>query len=400
MNTSIVKRLIAALGVTMFGIFPGFSTLHAQTKGVIKIATQSPLSGEQAALGEGIKLGAQLAVEKLKGPIEKLGFKVEFAPYDDQAKPEVGTANARSAKADEAILAIIGHFNSGVAIPSSEVYKEVNLVMISPSNTNPLITDRNYPNVNRVCGRDDVQGMVGAEFARGLKIRNAYVIHDKTIYGQGVAEFFRDTAKKQGIEILGFEGTEEKANFDSILTPIKARNPELIYFGGIYNQAGVFFKQAREKGIKAKFMGPDGLDSPELVRIAGRSVVGMYYTTVAGPASVYPEAKKFISDYKARFKQDPTPFAAQAYDSAAIALSGIEAAIKVAGGKRPSRAQVSEAVRRVKYKGITGAIEFDEKGDAKKAKYFVIPVSSEDPAKWNDNKPVKTLEIPAPPLKK
>ena len=388
--------LTAALIGFSFGPLP----IGAQTKGVIKIATQSPLSGDQAALGEGLKLGAQLAVEKLKGPLEKLGFKVELVPFDDQAKPDVGVANAKSALADESILAVIGHFNSGVAIPSSEVYKEANLVMISPSNTNPLITDRNLLNVNRVCGRDDVQGAVGAEFAKSLKVKNAYVVHDKTTYGQGVAEFFRDTAKKLGIEILGFEGTEEKANFDSILTPIKARNPDLIYFGGIFSQAGTFFKQAREKGIRAKFMGPDGLDSPELAKIGGKAVVGMHYTTVAGPASVYPEAKKFIADFKERFKHDPTPFAAQSYDSTAIALLGIEAAIKGAGGKKPARLQVAQAVRKVKYKGITGVIEFDEKGDPKKAKYFIILIASENPEKWNDNKPVKTLEIAAPPLKK
>ena len=393
-------RLLLAAAIILVGVPFDLLPAGAQTKGVIKIATQSPLSGEQAALGEGIKLGAQLAVEKLRGPLEKLGFKVEFTPYDDQAKPDVGVANAKNAIADPAILAIIGHFNSGVAKPSSEVYKDGNLVMVSPSNTAPEITDRNFPNVNRVCGRDDVQGAVGAEFAKSLKVKNAYVIHDKTIYGQGVAEFFRDTAKKLGIEILGFEGTEEKANFDSILTPIKARNPELIYFGWIFNQAGVFFKQAREKGIKAKFLGPDGLDSSELAKIGGKAVVGMYYTTVAGPAAVYPEAKKFIADFKERFRQDPVPFAAQAYDSTAIALLGIEAAVKVAGGNKPTRLQVTQAVRKVKYKGITGAIEFDEKGDPKKAKYFVLEIVSDNPEKWNDNKLVKTLEIAAPPLKK
>src|SRR3972149_4241351 len=323
-------------------------------KGTIKIATQSPLSGGQAALGEGIKNGAQLAIEKLKGPIEKLGFKGALVPYDDQAKPDVGVSNAKNIIADKEILVVVGHLNSGVAIPSSEVYKEVTLAMVSPANTNPTVTDRNYLNVNRVCGRDDVQGAVGAEFAKSLKVKNAYVIHDKTTYGQGVAEFFRDTAKKLGIEILGFQGTGEKANFDSILTLIKARNPDLIYFGGIFSQAGTFFKQAREKGIRAKFMGPDGLDSPELAKIGGKAVVGMHYTTVAGPASVYPQAKKFIADFKERFKHDPVPFAAQAYDSTAIALLGIEAAVKVAGGNKPTRLQVTQAVRKVKYKGITG----------------------------------------------
>ena len=376
------------------------AVLAGQAKGTIKIATQSPLSGEMSAVGEGMKLGTQLAIEQLKGPVEKLGFKVELVPFDDQGKPDVGVANARNMITDKEILAVIGHYNSGVAIPSSEVYKEASLVEISPANTNPLITDRNLPNVNRVCGRDDVQGAVGAEFAKSLKIKSAYVIHDKTTYGQSVAEFFRDGAKKLGIEILGFEGTEERSNFDPILTPAKAKNPDLIYFGGIYSQAAPLFKQAREKGIKAKFLGPDGLDSSDLTKIGGKTVVGMNYTTVAGPVTVYPKAKEFAKAYKEKFKKDPEPFGAQSYDSTAIALKAIEAAIKDAGGKMPSREAVSAAVRKTKHTGLTGNIEFDEKGDPKKALYFIMQVVSEDPAKWNDNKEVKRLEIAAPPLKK
>ncbi len=372
----------------------------AQAKGTIKIATQSPLSGGQAVLGEGIKLGTQLAVEKLKGPIEKLGFKVELVPYDDQAKPDVGVANAKNIIADKDILLVVGHLNSGVAIPSSEVYKEVTLAMVSPANTNPLVTDRNYLNVNRVCGRDDIQGAVGAEFANSLKVKSTFVIHDKTPYGQGVADFYRDRANERRIKILGFEGTEEKANFDPIITPMAAKKPDLVYFGGIYDQAAVLFKQAREKGMKAKFLGPDGMDSSDLVKIGGKAIVGMHYTTVAGPTSVYPKAKDFAEEYKKKFGKNAEPFSAQAYDSAAIGLKAIEAAIKEAGGKMPTREAVAKAVRKVKYTGLTGTIEFDEKGDPKKAKYFVLEVVSDNPEKWNDNKLVKTLEIETVPLKK
>ena len=284
-------------------------------KGTIKIATQSPLSGGQAALGEGIKLGAQLAIEKFKGALEKQGFKVELVPFDDQAKPDVGVANAKNIIADKDILAIIGHLNSGVAIPSSEVYKEVSLAMISPANTNPVVTDRGYPNVNRVCGRDDVQGVVGSEFAHAtMKAKTVYIIHDKTPYGQGVAEFFKADAEKKGLKIVGFEGTEEKSNFDPIVTPMKAKNPDVIYFGGIYDQAAPFFKQAREKGVKGKFFGPDGMDSSDLTKIAGKAVVGMYYTSAAGPASELPEAKAFVDEFKKKFGKNPEPYAAEAYD--------------------------------------------------------------------------------------
>src|SRR6266581_2906578 len=377
-----VHLTLALLAVLGLVALPAASNLEAQgSKGTIKIATQSPLSGGQAALGEGIKLGAQLAVEKFKGNLEKMGYKVALVPY-----------------ADQAILAVIGHLNSGVAIPSSEVYKEVSLVMISPANTNPVVTDRGYLNVNRVCGRDDVQGVVGSEFAHAtMKAKSVYVIHDKTQYGQGVAEFFKTDAEKKGIKVLGFEGTEEKSNFDPIITPIKAKNPDVIYFGGIYDQAAPFFKQAREKGVKGKFFGPDGMDSSDLTKIAGKAVVGMYYTSAAGPASELPRAKAFVDEFKKKFGKNPEPYAAEAYDAATIALKAIEAAAK--GGKAPGREDVATAVRKVKHNGITGDIEFDGKGDRKKALYFVLQVVSDDPAKWGDNKIVKQLTI-APPEKK
>jgi len=392
-------RLVIASLVALALVLPGASLADAQSKGTIKIATQSPLSGGQAALGEGIKLGAQLAIEKFKGPLEKAGFKVELVPFDDQAKPDVGVANAKNVISDKDIMVVIGHLNSGVAIPSSEVYREANLAMISPANTNPTITDRGYPNIFRVCGRDDVQGVVGSEFAAGtLKAKSVYIIHDKTTYGQGVAEFFKADVEKKGIKVLGYEGTEEKSNFDPIITPMKAKNPDLVYFGGIYEQAGPFFKQAREKGVKAKFMGPDGMDSSDLTKIAGKTVVGMNYTSVAGPVSVYPKAKQFAEEYKKKFGKNPEPFAAQAYDSTAIAIKALEAVTK--GGKAPTRDAVTAAIRDVRYSGITGSVEFNANGDPKTALYFVLQVASDDPQKWGDNKEVKRLTIAAPAAKK
>ena len=395
--TAKMLRIVPALFLVIaVGMIAAPMSGDAQGKGTIKIATQSPLSGGQAALGEGIKLGAQLAVDKMKGPLEKMGYKVELVPFDDQAKPDVGVANAKNIIADKDIMAVIGHLNSGVAIPSSEVYKEVTVAMISPANTNPTVTDRNLPNVNRVCGRDDVQGVVGSEFAKGQNAKSVYVIHDKTAYGQGIADFFKADAEKKGIKVIGFEGTEEKSNFDPILTPVKAKNPDLIYFGGIYDQGAPFFKQAREKGLKAKFMGPDGMDSSDLTKIAGKAVVGMYYTSAAGPASALPKAKSFVDEFKGKFGKNPEPYAAEAYDATAIALKAIEAAAK--GGKL-TREDVSAQVRKVKHSGITGDVEFDGKGDRKKALYFVLQVASDDPGKWGDNKIVKQLTI-APPAEK
>jgi branched-chain amino acid transport system substrate-binding protein len=390
----LVITSIAALAL----VFQVTSVADAQSKGTIKIATQSPLSGGQSALGEGIKLGTQLAIEKFKGNLEKAGYKVDLVPFDDQAKPDVGVANAKNIIADKDIMVIIGHLNSGVAIPSSEVYKEVNLAMISPANTNEKITDRGYPNVNRVCGRDDVQGPVGGEFAAGtLKAKTVYIVHDKTTYGQGVAEAFKADLEKKGVKIVGFEGTEEKSNFDPILTPIKAKNPDLIYFGGIYDQGAPFFKQAREKGLKAKFLGPDGMDSSDMVKIAGKAAIGMYYTTAAAPASS-PQAKQFGEEFKKKFGKNPEPYAAEAYVATAIAIKALETV--TSGGKAATRDAVTGAIRKVKFTGMTGTIEFDEKGDPKKASYYVMQITSDNPEKWAENKEAKRLAIAAPAAKK
>jgi len=366
----------------------------------IKIATQSPLSGDQSVVGVDIKRGAELALEQLGGPLADMGFKVELAPFDDQANPDTGVANAKRIVADPAILAVVGHYNSGVQIPSSEVYHASGLANVSPANTNPKVTTRGYLEVNRIVGRDDVQGVVGADFAKEEGVKRVFVVHDKTAYGQGIAEFFKQKCEENGIKVLGFEGTEEKANFDALLSPVVAGNPDMIYFGGMAFQAAVLFKQARERGYEGIFMSDDGFDSSDAAKIAGETLIsggGTYYSTVSGPASVYAGTKKFIEDFKAKYNADPQPFAAQGYDSMAICLKAIEDAAKANNNEVPSREAVAKAIRALKdFQGITGKFTFNAIGDPEKALYFVIQVKDADAAKWSMNKVVQTLEI-APP---
>jgi branched-chain amino acid transport system substrate-binding protein len=375
----------------------GASFVQAQDM-VIKIASQSPLSGGQSVLGTGLRNGTELAIEQLGGNLRDMGFDLQYVPFDDQATPDVGVANAQQIVADPAILALIGHFNSGVAIPSSEVYDANNLVMVSPANTNPTVTDRGLATVNRVVGRDDLQGPTGAQFAASLEgVSSVYILHDTTAYGQGVAEFFRQEAERQGLTVLGFEGTEERANFDGILQPILAQAPDVIYMGGIYDQFGILAAQARAAGFAGQFMGPDGMDSPDYAELAGDAAVGTYYTSVAGPASLYPNAAQFIEDYTAAYGEPPTPFAAQAYDATGIALAAIERAIAANDGAVPTREAVAAEVRATEnYEGITGTITFDDNGDPETSNYYVLQVSSADPAEWNNNAVISTIEIPSP----
>ncbi|MCB9110750.1 MAG: branched-chain amino acid ABC transporter substrate-binding protein [Anaerolineales bacterium] len=370
-----------------------------ESMGTIKIATQSPLSGGQSLLGVAIKNGAELALEQLGGDLRGMGYDVQLAPYDDQATPDVGVANAKNIVADPDILCGVGHLNSGVMIPSSEEYHTANLAFVSPANTNPVVTTRGYAEVNRVVGRDDVQAPAAESFAfNTLGAKSVYIIHDKTAYGQGVAEFFRGAAEADGLTVVAFEGTEETANFDAIVTPLVAAQPDVVFFAGIYNQAGVFFKQARDAGFEGTFMGTDGMDASDLADIAGDALTtggGMYYTTVAGPASAYPAAAQFASDFEAKFGAPPEPFAAQAYDSMHVCLLAIQAAAEAAGGM-PTRQQVAEAVRQVTLDGLTGSIAFDDIGDLPTAQYFILKVNAATKDDWGKNEIVDILEVASP----
>jgi branched-chain amino acid transport system substrate-binding protein len=367
--------------------------------GTIKIATQSPLSGGQSLLGTALKQGAELALEQLAGDLVGMGYDVQLAPYDDQATPDVGVANAKNIVADSEILCGVGHLNSGVMIPSSEEYHTAGLAFVSPANTNPVVTTRGYLEVNRIVGRDDVQAPVAEQYAfETLGAQSVYIIHDKTAYGQGVAEFFRAAADEDGMAVLGFEGTEETANFDAIITPLIAAAPDVVFFSGIYNQAGVFFKQAREAGYEGTFLGTDGMDASDLADLAGDALTsggGMAYTSVAGPASAYPAAAQFAADYEAKFGAPPEPFAAQAYDAMGVCLTAIANAGEAAGGT-PTRTQVAEAIRALTYEGITGTLSFDDIGDLPVAQYFIIKVNATSAAEWSTNEIVGQFGLPSP----
>lgn len=385
-----MKKTLVAVGVLALG-------LAAAQSNVIKIATQSPLSGGQAALGDQIRLGAQLAIEEAQARFQQLGFRLELAPYDDQANPDTGVANANRIINDADILGVVGHLNSGVAIPASEVYARVNLAMVSPANTNPRVTDRNLSNVNRICGRDDVQGPAGANFAfQDLKLTSAFVLHDKTAYGQGLAENFQKRFIELGGRVLGFVGTEEKSNFASLILQIQAARPQLIYFGGIYDQIGPFAKQLRERGITTPIMGGDGLDSGEYERLAGTAAArNTYFTTVAGPVSQFPRAAQFVNTFRTKFNKAAEGFAIYSYDSANVLIRAIESSIRANSNRKPTRQAVAAAVRQVDFEGLTGRIRFDSKGDIQVADYFVLHMET---GVFAQAKLLKSVAVPAPAL--
>lgn len=370
-----IKKLVPAVLVVAGALL--IQSASAQSLKVIKVATLSPLSGPQSSLGEALKLGAELALNEEKAAFKAMGFDLQLAPNDDQATPDVGAAAARRISSDKEILAVMGTLNSGVAIPASEILKDADVAMVSPANTNVRVTDRGLANMNRICARDDAQGPAGANFLMtNLKAKKVYVLNDKTAYGQGLSAEVEKTLKAKGIAIVGSEGTEEKANFQPLITKIRALNPDAIYFGGIYDQIGVFAKQLRQAGINIPVMGGDGLDSGELLRIAGDGAKNIYFTTVAAPASEFNTAKNMISRYKKAFDKDAEGFSVMAYDSMKVILKGVRTAM---GNSKdvPSRKMVMDAIRKTNYNGLTGNIQFNSVGDRLKAKLFVVQVGND-----------------------
>lgn len=342
----------------------------------VKIATLSPLSGGQSDLGLQIKNGVQQAVNEFRPQFRALGMDLSLLPFDDQADPATGTAAARKIAADKSILAVVGALNSGVSIPASEALKASHVAMVSSSNTANNITDRGLSNMNRIVPRDDAQGPAGANFLKGtLKAKKVYLLNDKTAYGEGLAREVEKALKAGGVQVVANEGTEEKSDFSSIVSKIKLQKPDAIYFGGVYNQIGVFAKQLREAGVTTPLVGGDGLDSAEFVTIAGKGADNIYYTTGAAPVDALPAAKTFAANYRKNFGKPAQGFAVFAYDAAKVTLQGILNATAANGKKVPSRAQVEAAIRKGTFKGLlSGTVSFNSVGDRQSSTLYVMNV--------------------------
>lgn len=366
----------AALSVS-FLLTLALGNAHALT--TIKIASISPLSGSSSNQGLQIKNGTQLAINDMKAQFAKAGLAVTLVAYDDQADPATGTAAARRAAADKSVLAIVGTLNSGVAIPASEVIAPSHLAMVSPVNTNPKVTDRGLKNMNRVCARDDAQGPAGGDFVvNTLKAKKVYVLNDKTPYGQGLADEAEKEMKSKGVTIVQSEGIDsQERDFTAIITKIQTLKPDVIYFGGLYGQAGPLAKQLRDKGIQIPLIGGDAYDSEDLIKLAGSGATNIYFTTVAPPVEDFPAAKTAAANFQKTFGSDLQGYGVMSYDAAKVVLEGILNAYKAAGNKVPTRAQVETSIRSGSYPDLlTGAVKFDKNGDRTAAKMYVIAVKN------------------------
>lgn len=340
----------------------------------ILIATQTPLSGSQSAVGDAIKSGAELALEHQKEEFKQLGFDLQLFPQDDQGDPKQGVSNAEMLVSNPDVLGVVGHYNTGVAIPSSVKYEQGKLVMVGPANTGVKLTEEGKKTVHRICARDDQEGPMAAQYSqKKLGIKTAFIIHDKTAYGQGLADQVKAQYEKDGVQILGYEGiTPGEKDYSAVIYRAVTQNPELIFFGGLYPEGGLLVKQAREKNYQGIFMGGAGLDSSDFVKIAGPAAEGVVFSSAAGDVTQTEEGKKWAQEYEKKIGKNPETFSVYGYDAMGVVLNGIKEAIKANGGKKPSREQVLAAVHKTTdFQGMFTKVTFDDKGDNKLANVFM-----------------------------
>jgi branched-chain amino acid transport system substrate-binding protein len=334
---------------------------------VVKIGHVAPTSGSIAHLGKDNENGARMAIEELNAKGVTIGgrkAKFELLVEDDAGDPKQGTAAAQKL-VDAKVNGVIGHLNSGTSIPASKLYSDAGIPQISPSATNPRYTRQGYKTTFRVVA-DDVHlgGTLGKYAVTQLKGKSIAIIDDRTAYGQGVADEFEKAVKASNGKVVGREFTNDKAtDFTAILTTLKGKKPDVVFFGGMDAVAGPMMRQMKQLGIEAKFMGGDGICSGELPKLAaGAMADGQVVCAEAG--GVEGAGKKSMDDFYAAFKKkfnaDVQVYAPYVYD----AVNVMVAAMVKAGSADPAK-YLPVLAKTEGYKGVTGTISFDNKGDVK-----------------------------------
>jgi branched-chain amino acid transport system substrate-binding protein len=336
---------------------------------VVKIGHVGPTSGGIAHLGKDNENGARMAIDELNAKGVTIGgkkVKFELLAEDDAGDPKQGTAAAQKL-VDSKVNGVIGHLNSGTTIPASKIYSDNGIPQISPSATNPKYTRNGYKTAFRVVA-DDVHlgGTLGKYAVTQIKGKSIAVIDDRTAYGQGVADEFEKGVKAAGGKTVGREFTNDKAtDFTAILTSLKAKKPDVVFFGGMDAVAGPMLRQMKQLGIDAKFMGGDGICSGELPKLAaGTMGDGQVVCAEAGgidpkDAAASKAMVDFRTKFKAKFNADVQIYAPYVYD----AVNTMVAAMVKAGSAEP--AKYLPVLAKIEHKGVTGNIAFDAKGDIK-----------------------------------
>ncbi|MDE2080075.1 MAG: branched-chain amino acid ABC transporter substrate-binding protein [Burkholderiales bacterium] len=334
---------------------------------VVKIGHVAPTSGPQADLGKDNENGARMAIDELNAKGVMIGGKKArfvLLAEDDAADPKQGTAAAQKL-VDEGVNGVIGHLNSGTSIPASRIYSDAGIPQISPSSTSPKYTHQGYKTTFRVVANDmQLGGTLGRYAYNQLKGRSVAVIDDRSAYGQGVADEFAKGLETSGGKVVARQYTNDKAtDFTAILTAIKAKNPDIIFYGGMDAQAGPMLRQMKQLGIHAKLVGGDGICTARLPELAAGSMAdGQVICAEAG--GVDPAGRKALEDFKAAYKKkfgtDVQIYAPYVYD----AVNVMVAAMVKAGSADPAK-YLPVLAKTTDYKGVTGTISFDPFGDIK-----------------------------------
>jgi len=357
-----LNAVLGALALTIAG------SVSAQE--VVKIGHVGPTSGTIAHLGKDNENGARMAIDDLNAKGVTIGgkkVKLELLAEDDAGDPKQGTSAAQKL-VDSKVQGVVGHLNSGTSIPASKIYSDAGIPQISPSATNPKYTRQGFKTTFRVVADDmALGGTLGRYAVTTLKGKSIAVIDDRTAYGQGVADEFEKGVASTGGKTVGREFTNDKAtDFTAILTNLKAKKPDIIFFGGMDAVAGPMIRQMKQLGIKAKFMGGDGICSGELPKLAGGALEDdqVVCAEAGGIDEKDTAALKAMSDFKAKFKAkfntDVQIYSPYVYDSVNLLVTAMEKA----GSSDPAK-YLPVLAKTSGYKGVTGVISFDEKGDIK-----------------------------------
>ena len=349
------KLCIAAVVAGMGGV------AMAQEQ-VIRIGHIGPVSGPQANFGKDNENGVRMAIDDLNAKGVMIGgqkAKFELLAEDDAADPIQGTAVAQKL-VDAKVAGVIGHLNSGTTIPASKLYSDAGIPQISGSATNPKYTQQGFKTAFRVMANDVQQGKALGEFAAKQGVKTVAVVDDRTAYGQGLADEFKKAAEAAGIKIVATEYTNDKAtDFKAILTKIKSTKPDLVFYGGMDAQGGPMAKQMAELGIKAKFLGGDGVCTPEFMKLGGAATDGHFCSLPGVPLEKLAKGPEFKDKFNKKFGMEIQLYAPYVYDAVMVVADSMKRADSV------DPAKYLPAVGQTKYDGVTAAIAFDEFGDLK-----------------------------------
>jgi branched-chain amino acid transport system substrate-binding protein len=360
---SVSSLLLATFVLAMAGCEKSAtSDQSASGELVVRIGASAPLTGPQAHLGKDNENGTRMAIDdaNAKGIVIG-GRKVHFELFseDDQADPKNATIVAQKL-VDDKVSGVIGHLNSGTSIPAAKIYSDNGIPQISPSATAVAYTAQGFKTAFRVMANDAQQGHVLGEYAaKNLAAKKIAVIDDRTAYGQGLADEFIKSARANGAQIVAHEYTNDKAmDFTAVLTAVKGKKPDLLFYGGMDAQGGPMAKQLKALGLKLKFMTGDGGYTPEFIKLAGAAAEGAYASLPGVPLDKMPGGKEFEARFVAKY-QPIQLYAPYCYDAVNVMI----AAMQKAGSADPAKYLADLAA--ISYDGVTAKIQFDEKGDLK-----------------------------------